>query len=693
MLHDLIPLENPARLALVDTSRKLHIGHFAFMRALVQGADTKAAWERYLQIEGAHSDARIVRKTIHWIRDAFAAAAKREHKFGTARLVLADWSEGGGGARQQPTLEAFVADRGLDGFSEVEQIVAFLDAYPASAVRQRRRAKLISRQLDALRWLEELVAQPPGAGDPIASWLNPDLANYLQAAGLFTLRQLITHINGIGKRWYIAIPAIGPLKAKRIEDWLRAYEPSIGLALGRHVAIARKNLFSHELARVVPRQTAVVPIDKLIVPAELDGSQGTFRGPRAQCMMRASNDHEAVLLWIKTRHGMPPEQKRAVQIKRGIAPDAPEAPLDWLGYLSHTQRAYLKEAERFMLWAIVQHKKPLSSMTLEDCEAYRDFLADPTPSDKWCAPRGRDKWSTLWRPFEGPLSRSAQAHAVRVLKSLYTFLVDQCYLVGNPWNGVSTQRATRVAVARGRSFTQAQWAFIEQQAAQLTDRSADRRLRFALHLYYATGIRLIEGVQARVDDLRWVSYPDHESDEVISGWEMTVLGKGNKERIVQVPQEVIDELGSYLASRGLDASPEAIGNRGAYLLGQVVDVASRAPWSPRAQQIIDPKAGLSPVTMYEAIKRFFKYCAGQLATSDPKGAERLASGSTHWMRHTYGTHAVAAGMPLDVVQQNMGHASLDTTTGYTVSEERRRMKAAQAAWKKKPKLNNVEGSN
>jgi hypothetical protein len=32
----------------VDTSRKLHIGHFAFMRALIQGADSKTAWQRYL---------------------------------------------------------------------------------------------------------------------------------------------------------------------------------------------------------------------------------------------------------------------------------------------------------------------------------------------------------------------------------------------------------------------------------------------------------------------------------------------------------------------------------------------------------------------------------------------------------------------------------------------------------------------
>lgn len=56
--------------------------------------------------------------------------------------------------------------------------------------------------------------------------------------------------------------------------------------------------------------------------------------------------------------------------------------MEWRRYLSHTQRAYLKEAERFLLWAIVQHKKSLSSMTLEDCEAYRSFLADPAPADR-----------------------------------------------------------------------------------------------------------------------------------------------------------------------------------------------------------------------------------------------------------------------------------------------------------------------
>jgi hypothetical protein len=40
------------------------------------------------------------------------------------------------------------------------------------------------------------------------------------------------------------------------------------------------------------------------------------------------------------------------------------------------------------------------------------------------------------------------------------------------------------------------------------------------------------------------------------------------------------------------------------------------------------------------------------------------------MHLTSGIHAFAAEMPLNVVQQDMGHASLDTPTGYTASEER-----------------------
>jgi site-specific recombinase XerD len=81
------------------------------------------------------------------------------------------------------------------------------------------------------------------------------------------------------------------------------------------------------------------------------------------------------------------------------------------------------------------------------------------------------------------------------------------------------------------------------------------------------------------------------------------------------------------------------------------------------------------------LKRFFVRCAEAMAASgDERGAERLRSASTHWLRHTHATHALAAGVPIDVAQQNLGHASLATTTVYVTSESKRRLTALGVFW-------------
>lgn len=667
--------------------RKLHLGHFAFMRAVVQGLDTRDSWERYLQLEGDHTDLRTVRKTIAWIRDEFAAAARRHDRHGLARLVQIDVASVVEPAPATPSLDAFVAASGMEDFSEAEQLEAYLQEYGDATQRAARRARLIARQLDALLWLENLVAEPPQAGDAVASWLHPDLAGRLEAAGLHTLRALAERINGIGKHWARAIPAIGAAKAERIVAWMRAHQDSLGIRIGTHVLFARRDIARPQLQRLVPHATAIVPLDKFIVPAALDGSQGLYRAPKPLCMLTAHNDFDAILAWLRNKHGLTPEQKAALQRKRGLDPAAPEGRLDWLQYLSHTQRAYLKEAERFLLWAIVERHKPLSSMTAEDCEAYRRFLADPAPADRWCGPRARERWSPLWRPFEGPLSPRAQRHAITILKNLYGYLMDQCYLVGNPWSGLSVPKAD-MKIQRGRSFTQTQWRFIERQLDQLPDTSAHHRLRFALHLLYATGMRLSGAVGVRVDDLAFQTYAytdDDGREEIVEGWELTVMGKGGQPYQVPVPSEVIGELSSYLVARGLDPDPGHPGNRGAYLIGKATDVAERAPWSPAHIARVDPKAGLSASRLAKIVKAFFADCATAMQLVDPKSVDRFAAASTHWLRHTYGAHAVAAGMPLDVVQQNLDHASLATTTIYATAEQRRRLRAVNQFWERRPK--------
>ncbi|PMX90905.1 integrase, partial [Pseudomonas sp. GW460-13] len=48
-----------------------------------------------------------------------------------------------------------------------------------------------------------------------------------------------------------------------------------------------------------------------------------------------------------------------------------------------TLSTYRREAERLLLWAVLQLGKPLSSLTHEDLLTYERFLADPQPAARW----------------------------------------------------------------------------------------------------------------------------------------------------------------------------------------------------------------------------------------------------------------------------------------------------------------------
>ena len=274
--------------------RRLHVGHFAFMRSVVQGLDPRESWERYFRVEGEATDQRTVRGTIAWIREEFAAAAKRQDRFGTARLVRIDATRIADPSLDLPSLEAFAEDHGLQDERQADQMAAYEAEYGRATQRLRRRVRLIARQLEALRWLEDLVAQSPKAGYSVAAWLNPTLAGHSEPADVFTLAQRVKRINGIGRRWHASIKAMGQGKAQRIVEWLQdvanAHQDSTGLQLGRHVVMARSKFYAHEFNAVVAPATAIRPSEKFIVPAELDGTRGLYRRPQTQCLLKASND-------------------------------------------------------------------------------------------------------------------------------------------------------------------------------------------------------------------------------------------------------------------------------------------------------------------------------------------------------------------------------------------------------------------
>jgi site-specific recombinase XerD len=386
-------------------------------------------------------------------------------------------------------------------------------------------------------------------------------------------------------------------------------------------------------------------MERLRMPEVLDGRAGRFRAPRALCLIDADDDRQAILTWLAVR--APPPV--------AVGPNAPPRP-------SHTLLAYRKEAERLLLWSVVERGRALSSLTPEDAVAYRAFLAAPPPA--WCGPRNVPRWHVAWRPLEGPLSPRSATYAVAVLGNLFAFLVAQNYLVGNPW------RAVRPPVRRprgpdpGRGLSPELWRYVVDALDGLPPGLPSQRLQVALHLLHDAGLRLAELVAATTDDLEHVTLRQADGTPIV-GWLLRTVGKGSKVRLVPVPDAWIHRLGQYLVARGLPADPRQA--RGVPLLGVVHGVAPA-------------DVGVTGSALHGQLKRFLAGCAAPLAVSEPALAARLRQASAHWLRHTHVNYALSAGVPIEVVQANVGHVSLDTTTLYVHTEEARRLAAMRQIW-------------
>ena len=79
----------------------------------------------------------------------------------------------------------------------------------------------------------------------------------------------------------------------------------------------------------------------------------------------------------------------------------------------------------------------------------------------------------------------------------------------------------------------------------------------------------------------------------------------------------------------------------------------------------------------KALKSFLARAALEL---DGPDAQRLVSASAHWLRHTHASHTLngVGGRPAvapQVVQNNLGHASLATTSAYLHTERDARLRA------------------
>ena len=200
----------------VQYVRRLGNHHFAHLRAVAEGLDLQDSAKRYLGIEHGHQARSAHLQTVDRIR----AIARRAGEGGWRLIGLAiriDFDA------NQPTLEEFIEQRDLDGWSESEVVAMYQEAYPVDR-RADKRAQLRQRQLDLIKRLEQQSAEAPSPTDLVTGWFDDVVAQRLLGAGLTTLSDLNAKI-ATGGRWYRTLPSIGEAKAGRIAAHLATLLP------------------------------------------------------------------------------------------------------------------------------------------------------------------------------------------------------------------------------------------------------------------------------------------------------------------------------------------------------------------------------------------------------------------------------------------------------------------------------------
>lgn len=148
-----------------------------------------------------------------------------------------------------------------------------------------------------------------------------------------------------------------------------------------------------------------------------------------------------------------------------------------------------------------------------------------------------------------------------------------------------------------------------------SDDYSGKRDALMLELFYQTGIRLSELIGLTLKD--------------IQGNQIKVLGKRNKERIIPISDDLVQQIQDYLELR------KEISSKCENLL------------------LLDSGNKLYPTFAYRKIN----YYLGKVTSLDKK--------SPHILRHTFATHMLNRGTGLETLKDLLGHANLSATQVYT----------------------------
>jgi integrase/recombinase XerD len=260
----------------------------------------------------------------------------------------------------------------------------------------------------------------------------------------------------------------------------------------------------------------------------------------------------------------------------------------------------------------------------------RDFAASAARSDDWrdtpdvavqyLASRARRTPRGAGAPRNGDAARGLAPTSLRrraaAIRGFYRFAFGE--------GAIGTDVAARLDLPRQPRLLPETLDVAEVE--RLLDAAGEAtRERSLIELLYASGLRISEALQLDLEDLSFDAAT------------VRVMGKGGRERVVPVGEVALDWLRRWIAD---DRPPLLATSHVAPSRGGPLFLGDRGRRLARQQA-------------WSAVKR---------AASAAGLADRV---SPHTLRHSFATHLLEGGADLRIVQELLGHASINTTQLYT----------------------------
>ncbi len=282
---------------------------------------------------------------------------------------------------------------------------------------------------------------------------------------------------------------------------------------------------------------------------------------------------------------------------------------DFLQYLRHergqadnTAKTYAGLLRKFTEWAARQPLTEWKQIELRHLMAFLQFERERQLEN---APENSQR----------RLSSESLYLEIAALRAFYKFAENEKMLPRNVAENLSLPRRWK---RLPKALTNPE---IEKLlAAESPESKETLRDQAILELAYASGLRLSELKNLRLEQLH------------LDAGFMTVIGKGNKERVVPVGRKAVAALKRYIE----DARPDFVTAK-----------------SPANVFLTKRGTAFAAVTLWLRIKNRVRR-TGIARNITP-----------HMLRHSFATHLLEHGADLRVIQELLGHANISTTEIYT----------------------------